>query len=716
MPSPTLNFDWRALAEETRHAEPASTTRHRLRWLLAAFALLLAIVWGRAAQLELTGGEGFRRHAARPSETIVAIEPPRGRILARDGSVLAMDRPASALAVHFRYLESPPDPRWLRRQARLRLTRSARRDPAQVAAAEGRVRAELEDLHRRLAALCGITAEAWQARTDRIERRVHALAETVNRRHRERQSERSSAPQEPTGGFLGLLSGLFAPPAELPPAEIFVAEQDAYHGVWDELSVAAAAEIRQHPAAFPGVEVVERSRRAYPQGTLAANLVGYVGRQAQAVDASAAPDETISGLLGVEGQQDARLRGLPGRRRETRSKRGQLLAVEVEREAVGGRDVVLSIEPELQRFAEQLLDRAARRTPRNDARPASAGGAVLVMDVHSGEILTAASEPRFDPGAFAVGDESVDAVLADPRRPLFDRATRMAIPPGSVFKPLVGLALVSQRVVSADTPFYCQGYFEDPDHLRCQKFRRLGIGHDEITLADALAQSCNVYFFHHARSLGGPALLDWAGRFGFGQPSAPDWSEAAVGSLPRADELRQPSDLQAIAIGQGTLTATPLEVVRMYAAIANGGYLVEARFTRDAPAPRSAAPVSSPTASATTRIAGIDDGALAAVCEGLRRTVDDPDGTGFDSVRLDEVAIAGKTGTAETGDEADHAWFAGYVPAEAPRWAFVVVLEHGGSGAADAGVVAKNLVRRMHQLGYFAATETAEKPLPPGKG
>lgn len=103
--------------------------------------------------------------------------------------------------------------------------------------------------------------------------------------------------------------------------------------------------------------------------------------------------------------------------------------------------------------------------------------------------------------------------------------------------------------------------------------------------------------------------------------------------------------------------------------------------------------------------------------EGLCRVVEDPSGTAYDTVRLPHLAIAGKTGTAESGGpQQDHAWFAGYVPAESPRYAFVVVLEHAGSGATAAGSVARNLVQRMQQLGYFGGKETAEKPIPPGKG
>jgi penicillin-binding protein 2 len=182
--------------------------------------------------------------------------------------------------------------------------------------------------------------------------------------------------------------------------------------------------------------------------------------------------------------------------------------------------------------------------------------------------------------------------------------------------------------------------------------------------------------------------------------------------------LKQASDVQMFAIGQGTLTATPLEVLQMYAAIANGGYLLQPTFTRDAVVDehaRDANESSGPPAG--RKIAGLADESLAAVRAGLERVVEDAVGTAFDSVRISDFAIAGKTGTAETGGgQADHAWFAGYAPAKSPRVAFVVVLEHGGSGSTAAGTMTRHLVQRMRQLGYFPTEVPAKDVFPPGKG
>ncbi len=397
-----------------------------------------------------------------------------------------------------------------------------------------------------------------------------------------------------------------------------------------------------------------------------------------------------------------------------------MLSVVERREPASGGDVVITIDAPLQASAEALIDRAVRRLDRqpSESDTAAHGGAIVALDVRTGEVLVAASAPRFDPKWFADGDARVQSVLDDPGRPLFDRAVRMAIPPGSVFKPLVALALLESGVVDPQTVFRCQGYWEDPDRLRCMLFRQQGIGHGDMTLADALVQSCNVYFFEHAIALGAGPLVNWSGKLGFGATSGIELPDEAAGQLPAPEQLRQLRELQSMAIGQGELTATPLQIARLYAAIANGGYLLTPRITRagvDSESRlRSAAESEMP---ATARNAELSPAALAVVREALRRVVDDPSGTAHATVRLPNLTIAGKTGTAETGGgQEDHAWFAGYVPTESPRIAFVVVLEHGGSGSSVAGALARGLVLRMQQLGYFGPLKTAEALFPPGKG
>ncbi len=714
MDVPPEALDWRDVTVDDREAVPSSRPRHRMRWLLAFYAAALVLVIGRAAQLELAHGPDFREIARAPSEVLEPVDAERGRILDRHGEVLALDYQARSLAVHYRYLQSPLDPQWLRRQARQRVPRAKRRDPAAIAAAETQLGEEIARLHQQLAAACGIRLEEWHKRAARIESRVERLASVVNRRRKQLFSEQTvTVPEEEQLTLQTVLTGLFAPPAALPPSDITVAEQASYHRIVDRLPSEIVRQIEASPAAFPGVRVVSYTRRRYPEQTLAANLIGHVSTPSAAQVTQVASESGVThvqqvGLVGIEKRFEPQLAGAAGVLRRFSNRRGELLATRTERRARTGGDVILTIDAELQAAAEQLLERFDLRLDAGAGPDTPHGGALLVMDVHSGEMLAAASQPRFDPNWFATGDPRLEAALNDPGRPMFDRALRMELPPGSVFKPLVALALLEHGIVREDTAFRCQGYLSDPDRFRCQIFREHGIGHGEINLVSALAQSCNVYFFQHAAELGAEPLVAWARRFGFAEQG---------GNLPLPSELRSDEELQSLAIGQSTLTATPLQVLRMYAAIANGGDLVAPRFTRAQVATTRRPIQSRDTKTSETRIEGLDPATIAAVRRGLEAVVADPAGTAFATVRTPGVSIAGKTGTAQAGGERpDHAWFAGYVPADEPQFAFVVVLEHGGSGSIAAGAIARHLVEQLQRLEYLGRITTASQSFPPGKG
>jgi penicillin-binding protein 2 len=337
------------------------------------------------------------------------------------------------------------------------------------------------------------------------------------------------------------------------------------------------------------------------------------------------------------------------------------------------------------------------------------------MEVHSGAILAAASAPRFDPNLFAAAGDAdsqpkLQMILDNPAHPLFDRTCRMALPPGSVFKPVTAAALLESDLIQAEEPLHCRGYLHRPDSLRCQIYARQGTGHGAVNLTRALATSCNVYFFQHAETIGGASLVDWANRFGLGRTTGIDLPAEAAGHVPRPGNDWATSDTQALAIGQHRLTVTPLQMARAMAALANGGLLVQPHFVNSI---TSADSVDDPAIVAPQPIEGLTSATLESIRSGLKRVVADPEGTAHETVSLSEVTIAGKTGTAETGGgKPDHAWFAGYAPAEAPKVAIVVVLEHAGQGSLAAGPVARRVIERMYQFGYF---HRSLKQMPAGR-
>jgi penicillin-binding protein 2 len=716
------------------HEETVADSGARMRHLLIYFGAALLLVFGRVVQLEMTQGEGFRAAAARPLEKSRPLAGTRGQILSRDGVVLAADRRIASLAVHYRYLQDPPNVRWLRRQARARVSADDPHRAARLAAEQVWIREYRDTLVDQLASLCGRPVDDLLVEQSHIQKHVQSIADSVNRARHERRQLNSQAEVHavPTGqsppAWQALLaaapSWLFAADDPRVAPRIIVAEELDYHVLVPDVPLEVIAEVESHPQQYPGVRIVEQSGRHYPRGALAANVVGHLGMPEEAIGASAPAgdptsatasgahatqksehaSERLVGRLGLERQYERELQGRDGRVVDFTDHGSRWLSSQRQAEPTAGADLVLTLDARLQRLVEERLDRALALADRADAVVnLPAGGAVVVLDAQSGAILASATAPRFNPNAFASRDAAtIERLLADPAHPLFDRATKMALPPGSVFKVVTALALTADPNFDPLTTCDCQGYLTRPDRERCQIFRRYGVGHGETDLSTALARSCNVYFFQHAAQLGPGKLADWALRLGLGRATGVDLPGEASGFVPQTLPSRpgEPdwklADTQAFAIGQSRLTATPLQIARLMAAVANGGKLVTPHVVaRSADAEPS-------SADASQAIEGLKREQLATIRRALARVVDDPEGTAYAALADTGVAVAGKTGTAETGERtADHAWFAGYAPAEVPRVAFAVALEHRGSADRAAGL-AKELVQGLDALGLLA--------------
>jgi penicillin-binding protein 2 len=689
-----MPIDWNDFRTSTAAPPDVSDPRHRMRLVAIVFAVLMAAVFARGVQTEWSEGPEYREQALKPLRRELAVPGVRGRILARDGTVLARDQQVLALAVHYRYLEEPPDQGWLRRHARRRLSRAERGDPERFAAEVERVLVERTQLAGCLADLAGMSTDRWRVRAAQIQARVERIARSVS----------ESLGRETT-----------------------VAEQLDYHIMADDLPLSLAAQIEGDPERFPGTKIIPHTRRVYPTGALAAQVVGYLGKvgpDEPAADAAAEqrlppvavhPDDLV-GRAGVEAHYNHLLYGRRGTLVELTDHGGRILAAHRQQEPGVGKDLVLTLDPPLQRTAEELLDAALRRRAVEYPHVRPGGGAAVLMNVHTGALLVAASAPRFAPEAFLGGpDHAVRRMLDDPAGPLVDRVCRMTLAPGSVFKVVTAAALLDESTFRPLESHFCRGYLEHPDAHRCALFVRRGTGHGDVNLADALCVSCNVYFFHHAGGMGAERLVDWAARFGFGRPTGVDLPGEAPGVLPTPANLEsiegrpwRSADTYAIAIGQGSLTATPLQVARMMAAVANGGRLVTPHVlsrvgltetasdhddheTADPPHPAAGVRAVAPP----RPVAGLDENIVRHLAEGLRRVVADPTGTGHATIHLGSISVAGKTGTAETQPgNPPHSWFAGYLPAENPRYVVVVALEHAGDGATAAGPVVKRLAER----------------------
>lgn len=710
-------IDWQSIRPRETEKPDVVDSRPRLWLCVGLFLVTLTVIFGRAVHLELTQGEAFRAEARELVEREAELPAPRGQIVSADGAVLACDQPQPALSVHYRWLEELPNPAWLRRTALSRLSRVQRQNPAEVAAAEAALVVERRETAIHLQKLAGLSPEVWRRRAAAIQNRVERIRERVNRRRTE-AAERKTRPPPATMAewIVEALRDAAAPPREelVAPPLVIVEELD-HHVMVDELPADVAREIEQHPDQYPGAKIDYPTRRIYPLGASAAHALGYLApleAQATPADANASDYRAgdLAGRTGLERQYEASLRGRRGRAVERIDHRGGVADQRTALMPRAGADLHLTLDSRLQRTAEELLDQALERVALLEPHDGPRSAAAVVLDVHSGAVRAIASAPRYNPNWFtAEHRENALQVLDDPARPLFDRAVQMALPPGSVFKMISAVALLQTRAVAPGAAFECQGYLEHPDAHRCEIFAHYGRGHGELDLAGALAESCNVYFFTHAAQMGPAPLVNWAKRFGFGRPTGIDLPHEAPARLP--DPRDAPPDrpwhvdqTRALAIGQGELTATPLQVARAMAAVANGGKLVRPHLVAEPPAVQQAtddgAPRSGRNLGAIQEIAEIDPGVLLSVRRGLEMVVADPRGTAHATVFDEQLPIAGKTGTAEVGEgEPAHAWFAGYAPAESPRLALVIVIEHGGSGALAAGPVARRLMLRAQELG-----------------
>jgi len=724
----------------------------------AAFLCAAAVVLYRTAQIQ-ADHTGVWLSSLRATSVEEEWLPARdGRILA-DSQVFAEDIDLTDVQVHYRWLQAEADPNWVRLQLRQRLTREERRDPQRVEAAGQELLAERQQLLQALADITRIPLSELLARRDRIDGQVQRLQQLVNQRARQRalqaaggnaddDPESETAMSEDSAGILlhwaaAIRSALTTPPRRDTEQRIIVREEESWHPLLEDVDRQTAAMISEQPERFPGVRIVHKTRRTYRHPDTAVHLTGARTTAAAGAGPSTGDGQSDeenpaiirTGRFGVEKSYQTQLAGVPGLRRIIRDRRQRVIRTELVREPASGRDVLLTINWKLQLTCEQLLAEALGDTERLLLRQPSAeddsaeddsagragpselpepdhipvGGAVVVMEADSGRIAALASAPEFDLSLFTEGTTAQwEAVNSDVRRPFVSRFLAMSLPPGSTWKMATALAAMETGVIAPEERFECQGYLRTPGEHRCLTFRLFGHGHGPVTLRTALAQSCNVYFFDAAARMGAAPQAVWAERLGFGARTGIDLPFESAGQVPRLrqgngeqeiserDRRRFDRESLGFSIGQSRLTVTPLQMARLTACIANGGWLVTPHIASDDGRSMLLEDVSGSGLPQRRRVEGVDEAQLQAIREGLIAAVNDPIGTGYRGARLPDLRIAGKTGTAEAAPgKPDHAWFAGWFPAEQPEYVVIAVLEHGGSGSRAAAPIVREIARSL---------------------
>ena len=511
--------------------------------------------------------------------------------------------------------------------------------------------------------------------------------------------------------------------------------------VREDLSRDIVAELKQHAAEMTGAEVVSQPVRYYPYKRLGVHMIGYTAEidaetlarykppgyesltaeERQKVNPLGYDMGDILGATGVERAWESYLRGQRGWEKRVVDARGRyrtgpeaerLLDAPSRQEPLPGRDLRLTVDMDLVSAIDEAM------------RP-HAAGAVVVADVRTGRLLALYSKPDFDPNDLSGGSgrdrirEAFNKLYTDPLRPMLDKTMSGVFHPGSTFKPFSALAGLEDRLVSPLEKERCDGYLSFGRRIfRCAHV------HGRVNMREAIAESCNVYFFKLAEAVGMDRIARMATEFGLGQKSGLGVNPESSGRIPTRSwyALRYKGQFRIgftlnTSIGQGATTVTPLQLAMAYAALANGGTVYSPQLVRAVETSDGAVVQDFPPR--VRQKAKVSPENLGRINEALYAVVNDEKGTAF-PVRDRTLEVAGKTGTAQTGYVAganddpkkawylsrDHAWFAAYAPAKAPEIAVVVLIEHGGSGPTQAAPIAMQVIKEYQRLTQARSAKT----------
>jgi penicillin-binding protein 2 len=470
------------------------------------------------------------------------------------------------------------------------------------------------------------------------------------------------------------------------------------------------AQIKEHSTEFKGVQVEASYLRQYPFGALATHLLGYVGEASQSdLDleqfATLQPGATV-GKDGVERTYDSFLRGTDGYKTVEVDAAGRPKRVVDDIAPTPGSNLVLTIDSDLQEAAENaLVDGIQRAHEANPAFDNAAGGAVVAMDPQTGEILALASYPDYDPSLWVGGMSATKfAELNAPQAhyPLYDRVIDGLYPAGSTFKPFVAATALSTGLITPDTTFDCKGSYSA--YYQTWKDWK-PTGHGTVNLLQAITESCDVYFYNLGNlfySQPSPVLQDGVRKFGFGQATGIDLPGELKGRVPdkywkaevgktAEDKAWKPGDEINLAIGQGDLLVTPMQMCVALSSLANGGTLwVPHAGLRITDASNN---IIHQFDNEKSGELGISQDILAIIRQGMVQVTSASSGTADDTFKGFPIQVAGKTGTAQKLPEDDYALFMGYAPADStPEIAVVAIIEQGGHGSSVAAPVVRSVM------------------------
>jgi penicillin-binding protein 2 len=678
----------------------------RLILILIFAVLTLGVVGIRLAELQLLQAQEFRNQAMSFAYRHFMIPTVRGSIVDCRGRYLAVEEPCYNLAIQYQAMNE--DDQWITQEAvnELKAENKTRKQIlAELPQQRELVDQRLEAMPAAIAQLCGLSVEQINAQYDVIRSRMQLLREDI---WTLRYSHQNPSDIDDTTDDLDMQLGV----AE----NVDLAEVHEPQTIVPDISDQVALYFRKHADDFPGLVVIPSTYRVYPMNSVAAQVIGSIGRVSQKLltaNTFELPElipgtlrdsngnlngylpGDLAGTFGVELTAENLLHGTRGVK--VVSLDGQQIAAD-RRDPIAGQTIHLTLDAGLQSdLQNELLDPENHLLISADGQMHNA--AVVVLSLQDSHVLLMLSLPTYDLNKF---HQQFNSLAADPSLPLLNRAVGSAFPPGSTVKPLIGAFATAEGVISHDTIIDC-GPSLFPGHPNVFRDWSYPVGHGAIDLPTAIEESCDVYFYNVGMRMGLVRLVDGFRSFGLGSRTGVGLPDESSGYLPAVDagsgvSLADRNNAIFMGIGQGPISATPLQMATAYAALLRGGVWMPPQLIQELPP-------------GTQRQIPLDADELAYIRQGMELVVQGPTGTA--PVLRMNIPVAGKTGTAQTAElinqngktavvRGDDGWFVGYVPSDHPEYVIAAVVEMaGGEGGSTAAPIVRRCILDMEKHSYL---------------
>lgn len=467
------------------------------------------------------------------------------------------------------------------------------------------------------------------------------------------------------------------------------------------------AQISERNSEFPGITITTDSERKYNYGTLASHIIGYIGKISETEynnNSDIYDNDDYVGKTGIESSMENYLRGKDGTEEIEMSVDGTVTGESTTNEAVQGSSVVLTIDAGLQEVTENALKNNIEKIKNGGFSKSydAKGGAVVVMDVKSGEVLSMASYPNYDPSVWVGGISKSDYQVIKENNSLYNKTISGSYAPGSIYKMVTAIAGLQTGAMSIgekinDTGVYTYGN----NTWKCWYYTDYHRGHGYLNVSGAIQHSCNYYFYEVARRMGIDNLAKYARYFGLGSKTGIELPSETAGTLASKEASEKQGkawnggDVLNAAIGQGDNDFSPIQIAKYISMVANGGNKIQPTIVKTILNSdgtevskgdiRNYAKEKLGLTNDTSEDVQIDQENLNAVLEGMKSVTDETGGTAYNIFKNFNIEVGGKTGSAEAGKNVN-AWFVGFAPYNDPEIAVVVLVENGGHGNYTAEV------------------------------